>query len=311
MQEHSWPRCEIALVAVAFLHITMALPMSNFTNLNLLQMQPGVVDDVNKLASGSRNLADDTARVADEVTRSLQEAEAEVETKKKELVKAEEDKNNEVRKIEIQVQEKKVQADNIVSLERNKLTNTKSTVSKYRTEMQLAIGTFSSTVGTIMDNLRTNVGNSFRADFMLADAMAGAQNLVQISSADIKEDVSAIARDTSALAESTKKVANAVISNIKDSKQKLAAQTAQKEETQKQQSEEIAKVVQDVQNTGNQAAAEVKSIQSKLTAGQMKVDQVEMEILQNLDNLRSNLVASLAQLKSDFEPGKAAALQQE
>merc|ERR1711968_135108 len=161
------------------------------------------------------------------------------------------------------------------------------------------------------DNLRTNVGNSFMADFMLADAMAGAQNLVQISSADIKEDVSAIARDSSALAESTKKVANAVLSNIKDSKQKVAVQTAQKEETQKQQTEEIAKVVQDVQNTGNQAAAEVKNIQSKLTAGQMKVDQVEMEILQDLDNLGSNLVASLAQLKSDFEPGKAAALQQE
>merc|ERR1711871_1454130 len=109
-----------SLLVAAFVCAATAIPVSNVTGLQNL-IQGDVVSDVNALASSSGSLATETAQVADEVTRAITGAEAEVATKKQELQKAEAEKDAEVQKMEAVVAAKKTEADSAVAQEKAKV----------------------------------------------------------------------------------------------------------------------------------------------------------------------------------------------
>merc|ERR1712054_94704 len=160
-----------SLLVAAFVCAATALPVSNVTGLQNL-IQGDVVSDVNALASSSGSLATETAQVADEVTRAITGAEAEVVTKKQELQKAE--------------------ADSAVAQEKAKATGVKDVVGKYKTEAQLAVSTFQTNLGALFDTLKSSVGNGVM--------QAELQQLLQISG-DVVDDVKGISKDAAALSD--------------------------------------------------------------------------------------------------------------
>merc|ERR1711988_1167636 len=74
--------------------------------------KPGdIVADVQSLASGSRNLADDTAKVAQAITSKLQQVEQDAKSKEADLKKAEDEKKTELAKLTQEVQTKKAEEE--------------------------------------------------------------------------------------------------------------------------------------------------------------------------------------------------------
>merc|ERR1711871_944581 len=213
----------------------MGIPVSNVTGLQNL-IQGDVVSDVNALASSSGSLATETAQVADEVTRAITGAEAEVATKKQELQKAEAEKDAEVQKMEAVVAAKKTEADSAVAQEKAKATGVKDVVGKYKTEAQLAVSTFQTNLGALFDTLKSSVGNGVM--------QAELQQLLQISG-DV-DDVKGLSKDASALSDDTRKVAQSVKSFMtkKDGDKKGMEDKKAKAEADKK--EEIDKVISDV-----------------------------------------------------------------
>merc|ERR1712178_212806 len=252
-----------------------ALPVSNVTGLQNL-IQGDVVSDVNALASSSGSLATETAQVADEVTRAITGAEAEVVTKKQELQKAEAEKDAEVQKMEAVVSAKKAEADSA--------------------EAQLAVSTFQTNLGALFDTLKSSVGNGVM--------QAELQQLLQISG-DVVDDVKGISKDAAALSDDTRKVANGVkqFMTKKDGDKKGMEDKKAKAEADKK--EEIDKVISDVSGAADKAGKEIAAVKAKVGDGQVSVVQTQGSALAAVDALKGTLTGIFERMKTEFTPKDA------
>merc|ERR1712178_679844 len=258
-----------SLLVAAFVCAATALPVSNVTGLQNL-IQGDVVSDVNALASSSGSLATETAQGADEVTRALTGAEAEVVTKKQELQKAEEEKA--------------------------KATGVKDVVGKYKTEAQLAVSTFQTNLGALFDTLKSSVGNGVM--------QAELQQLLQISG-DVVDDVKGISKDAAALSDDTRKVANGVkqFMTKKDGDKKGMEDKKAKAEADKK--EEIDKVISDVSGAADKAGKEIAAVKAKVGDGQVSVVQTQGSALAAVDALKGTLTGIFERMKTEFTPKDA------
>merc|ERR1711907_297798 len=270
-----------SLLVAAFVCAATAIPVSNVTGLQNL-IQGDVVSDVNALASSSCSLATETAQVADEVTRAITGAEAEVATKKQELQKAEAEKDAEVQKMEAVVAAKKTEADSAVAQEKAKATGVKDVVGKYKTEAQLAVSTFQTNLGALFDTLKSSVGNGVM--------QAELQQLLQISG-DVVDDVKGLSKDASALSDDTRKVANSV-------KQFMTKKDGDKKE-------EIDKVISDVAYKSDVAGKEIAAVKAKVGDGQVSVVQTQGSALAAVDALKGTLTGIFERMKTEFTPKDA------
>merc|ERR1712178_593372 len=84
------------LMVVLCIASTVAVPV----------VKPDVVDNVQSLAKGSRNLADDTAAVTQAVTDKLKETDEKVDKSKKELEQAQSEKEKDLSKLTDEVKNK-------------------------------------------------------------------------------------------------------------------------------------------------------------------------------------------------------------
>merc|ERR1712178_584277 len=250
-----------------------ALPVSNVTGLQNL-IQGDVVSDVNALASSSGSLATETAQVADEVTRAITGAEAEVVTKKQELQKAEA----------------------AVAQEKAKATGVKDVVGKYKTEAQLAVSSFQTNLGALFDTLKSSVGNGVM--------QAELQQLLQISG-DVVDDVKGISKDAAALSDDTRKVANGVkqFMTKKDGDKKGMEDKKAKAEADKK--EEIDKVISDVSGAADKAGKEIAAVKAKVGDGQVSVVQTQGSALAAVDALKGTLTGIFERMKTEFTPKDA------
>merc|ERR1711968_399166 len=268
----------------------MGIPVSNVTGLQNL-IQGDVVSDVNALASSSGSLATETAQVADEVTRAITGAEAEVATKKQEL-----QKDAEVQKMEAVVAAKKTEADSAVAQEKAKATGVKDVVGKYKTEAQLAVSTFQTNLGALFDTLKSSVGNGvMRAEL---------QQLLQISG-DVVDDVKGLSKDASALSDDTRKVAQSVKSFMtkKDGDKKGMEDKKAKAEADKK--EEIDMVISDVAYKSDVAGKEIAAVKAKVGDGQVSVVQTQGSALAAVDALKGTLTGIFERMKTEFTPKDA------
>jgi len=284
-----------SLLVAAFVCAATAIPVSNVTGLQNL-IQGDVVSDVNALASSSGSLATETAQVADEVTRAITGAEAEVATKKQELQKAEAEKDAEVQKMEAVVAAKKTEADSAVAQEKAKATGVKDVVGKYKTEAQLAVSTFQTNLGALFDTLKSSVGNGVM--------QAELQQLLQISG-DVVDDVKGLSKDASALSDDTRKVAQSVKSFMtkKDGDKKGMEDKKAKAEADKK--EEIDKVISDVAYKSDVAGKEIAAVKAKVGDGQVSVVQTQGSALAAVDALKGTLTGIFERMKTEFTPKDA------
>merc|ERR1711871_1351880 len=271
----------------------MGIPVSNVTGLQNL-IQGDVVSDVNALASSSGSLATETAQVADEVTRAITGAEAEVATKKQELQKAEAEKDAEVQKMEAVVAAKKTEADSAVAQEKAKATGVKDVVGKYKTEAQLAVSTFQTNLGALFDTLKSSVGNGVM--------QAELQQLLQISG-DVVDDVKGLSKDASALSDDTRKVAQSVKSFMTKKDGDKKGMEDKKAEADKK--EEIDKVISDVAYKSDVAGKEIAAVKAKVGDGQVSVVQTQGSALAAVDALKGTLTGIFERMKTEFTPKDA------
>merc|ERR1712178_505087 len=276
-----------SLLVAAFVCAATALPVSNVTGLQNL-IQGDVVSDVNALASSSGSLATETAQVADEVTRAITGAEAEVVTKKQELQKAEAEKDAEVQKMEAVVSAKKAEADSAVAQEKAKATGVKDVVGKYKTEAQLAVSTFQTNLGALFDTLKSSVGNGVM--------QAELQQLLQISG-DVVDDVKGISKDAAALSDDTRKVANGV-------KQFMTKKDGDKKGMEDKKAK-VDKVISDVSGAADKAGKEIAAVKAKVGDGQVSVVQTQGSALAAVDALKGTLTGIFERMKTEFTPKDA------
>merc|ERR1711871_1398611 len=253
-----------SLLVAAFVCAATAIPVSNVTGLQNL-IQGDVVSDVNALASSSGSLATETAQVADEVTRAITGAEAEVATKKQELQKA-------------------------------KAAGVKDVVGKCKTEAQLAVSTFQTNLGALFDTLKSSVGNGVM--------QAELQQLLQISG-DVVDDVKGLSKDASALSDDTRKVAQSVKSFMtkKDGDKKGMEDKKAKAEADKK--EEIDKVISGVAYKSDVAGKEIAAVKAKVGDGQVSVVQTQGSALAAVDALKGTLTGIFERMKTEFTPKDA------
>jgi X-X-X-Leu-X-X-Gly heptad repeat protein len=255
---------------------------------------PDVATDINKLASGTSELASSTAEVADAVTKSLKDAEGEVADKKAKLdgAKIELDQSKEA--LAQKSVEKKAEAKAAVDATKAKGSQSTTIVDKYSKDAQIAVNTFNNNLRSVFSTLKVKLPK-------LAASSSSMTELVQINAGeDVLTDVKAIASSTGALADDTKKVADAVQATLKKTDTAKAETEAETKKLEASKEDELAKTMDDVSAANAGASAEISAVKNKLAAAQINVGDSKAEMTKYVGILKEQLDAIWASMSLDM-----------
>lgn len=251
---------------------------------------PGVIEDVNRLASSSGSLATQTADVADAVTKKLTEADAEVQEKEKQVKAAEVEKEEQKKELTAIVEKKKADAEAVVKEADSKLGQTKNSVNKYKESAKTEVNAFLTELLGTFDGLYKSMPEHAAASFL--------QMLP-----DVIDDVRGIAKDSNTLAADTRKVADAVAKKLNTNTETVKQKEAEVVKANEDKQKEVDKMTEEVKQKLDASTKEVTKVQQNLEQDKSKMEGAKATTKAALDSLTTKLMAIFDQMNKDVPGG--------